>query len=98
MAVRLPSCKRNSWTEDGQSVHTPDLILQTSLVSSISLGQSLSLPIILFLRLSVSLSVLTECRAFPPGYENLYSPHNSDSSSDKIDTKLYSKDTKNKLN
>ena len=31
-------------------------------------------------------------------YENLYSPHNSDSSSDKIDTKLYNKDTKNKLN
>jgi len=30
--------------------------------------------------------------------ENLYSPHNSDSSSDKIDTKLYNKDTKNKLN
>jgi len=29
--------------------------------------------------------------------ENLYSPHNSDSSSDKIDTKLYNKDTKNKL-
>ena len=28
----------------------------------------------------------------------LYSPHNSDSSSDKIDTKLYDKDTKNKLN
>jgi len=33
-----------------------------------------------------------------PHYENLYSPHNSDSSSDKIDTKLYNKDTKNKLN
>ena len=31
-------------------------------------------------------------------YENLYSPHNSDSSSDKIDTKLYNKDNKNKLN
>jgi len=30
--------------------------------------------------------------------ENLYSPHNSDSSSDKIDTKLYNKDNKNKLN
>jgi len=33
--------------------------------------------------------------------ENLYSPHNSDSSSDKIDTKLYNIvyiDTKNKLN
>jgi len=28
--------------------------------------------------------------------ENLYSPHNS--SSDKIDKKLYNKDTKNKLN
>ena len=28
-----------------------------------------------------------------PGNENLYSPHNSDSSSDKIDTKLYNKDT-----
>ena len=27
-------------------------------------------------------------------YENLYSPHNTDSSSDKIDTKLYNKDTK----
>ena len=30
--------------------------------------------------------------------ENLYLPHNSDSSSDKIDTKLYNKDNKNKLN
>ena len=30
-------------------------------------------------------------------FENLYSPHNSDSSSDKIDTKLYNKDNKNKL-
>ena len=27
-------------------------------------------------------------------FENLYSPHNSDSSSDKIDTKLYNKDRK----
>jgi len=26
--------------------------------------------------------------------ENLYSPHNSDSSSDKINTKLYNKNTK----
>jgi len=31
-------------------------------------------------------------------FENLYSPHNSDSSSDKINTKLYNKNTKNKLN
>ena len=31
-------------------------------------------------------------------FENLYSPHNSDSSRDKIDTKLYNKDNKNKLN
>jgi len=30
--------------------------------------------------------------------ENLYSPHNSDSSSNKINTKLYNKNTKNKLN
>jgi len=27
-------------------------------------------------------------------FENLYSPHNSDSSSDKINTKLYNKNTK----
>ena len=27
-------------------------------------------------------------------YENLYSPHNSDSSSDKMNTKLYNKNTK----
>ena len=29
-------------------------------------------------------------------FENLYSPHNSDSSSDKINTKLYNKNTKKK--
>jgi len=31
-------------------------------------------------------------------FENLYSPHNSDSSSDKINTILYNNNTKNKLN
>jgi len=30
-------------------------------------------------------------------FENLYSPHNSDSSSDKINTKLYNKNTKKNL-
>jgi len=38
--------------------------------------------------------IYTTADCFLSGYENLYSALNSDSSSDKINTKLYNKNTK----